>query len=164
MPNRDMNVLLCCNPERPRSVSLPVSVLFTRPGLHPFCSGGRDHLIRVWDVETLVCRRTLAGHTDDVLSLGGVSVSVSGSDLGALVSPGSPTMAALAAGLSPLGGPLAPPMPGSPGGGGMPGSPRAGLERALLFVSAGADGTVRLWSGVQPRSQLLSDHAVVPRV
>lgn len=27
-------------------------------------------------------------------------------------------------------------------------SPRAGLERALLFVSAGADGTVRLWSGV----------------
>lgn len=26
-------------------------------------------------------------------------------------------------------------------------SPRAGLERALLFVSAGADGTVRLWSG-----------------
>ena len=95
-------------------------------------------------MQTLVCRRTLAGHTDDVLSLGGVGVAVSAPDISQLVSPGSPSTAAMAAGLSPLGLPVGP-APGSPTA--MSGSPRAGLERALLFVSAGADGTVRLWSG-----------------
>jgi hypothetical protein len=122
-----------------------VLALYAGPGI--VLSGGRDHLIRVWDVETLVCRRTLSGHTDDVLSLDGVSVGVSPPDLAQLTSPGSPSTAAMAAGLSPMGAPL-PPAPGSPGA---PGSPRSGLERALLFVSSGADGAVRLWSGGQGR-------------
>lgn len=112
------------------------------------CSGGRDHLIRVWDVETLVCRRTLGGHTDDILSLSGVSVSVPQPDLAQLISPGSPRSptAQIIAGISPVGQPLASPS-GTEGGAMPPGSPRSGLDRALLFVSAAADGTVRLWSG-----------------
>ena len=99
-------------------------------------------------LQTLVCRRTLAGHTDDILSLGGISIPVAAPDVNQLLSPGSPT-AAVIAGVSPAGLPLPLP-PGSAGGGsfGGPGSPRTGLERALLFVSAAADGSVRLWSGV----------------
>ncbi|KAL4857151.1 Cys-Gly metallodipeptidase DUG1 [Chlorella vulgaris] len=110
--------------------------------------GGRDHLIRVWDVETLVCRRTLAGHTDDILSLGGIGVAVSAPDFNQLTSPSSPSTACMVAGLSPMGPPVGPAYPqddpSSPTA--VPGSPRVGLERALLFVSAAADGAVRLWS------------------
>jgi hypothetical protein len=94
-------------------------------------------------LQTLVCRRTLAGHTDDVLSLGGISVPVSQPDLALLQSPSSP-MAGMLAGMSPLGLPLAA-APDSPMADGS--SPRAGAERALLFVSSSVDGTVRLWSG-----------------
>ncbi len=32
-------------------------------------SGGRSGLLRVWDLEALVCRRTLTGHHADVLSM-----------------------------------------------------------------------------------------------
>lgn len=32
-------------------------------------SGGRDHVIRVWDMETLVCRHVLTGHRDDILHI-----------------------------------------------------------------------------------------------
>lgn len=35
-------------------------------------SGGRDNLIRVWDLETMCFRRTLHGHKDDVLAISGV--------------------------------------------------------------------------------------------
>ena len=35
-------------------------------------SGGRDNIVRVWDMEALVCRRTLAGHKDDVLCIAGL--------------------------------------------------------------------------------------------
>ena len=52
-------------------------------------------------LQTLVCRRTLAGHTDDVLSLGGISVPVSQPDLALLQSPSSP-MAGMLSGMSPL--------------------------------------------------------------
>lgn len=102
----------------------------------------------MWDVETLVCRRTLGGHTDDILSLSGIFASVPQPDLAQLMSPGSPRSptAQIIAGISPVGHPLASP-PGGEGGAPPPGSPRSGLERALLFVSAAADGTVRLWSG-----------------
>jgi hypothetical protein len=96
-------------------------------------------------LQTLVCRRTLAGHTDDVLSLGGISVPVSQPDLALLQSPSSP-IAGMLAGMSPLGLPLAA-APDSPMGAGAGSSPRAGAERALLFVSSSVDGTVRLWSG-----------------
>ncbi|KAI7835447.1 hypothetical protein COHA_010652 [Chlorella ohadii] len=120
-----------------------VLALWAGPGI--VLSGGRDHLIRVWDVDTLVCRRTLAGHTDDILSLSGVSVQLPPPDVAELTSPKSPT-AAVIAGISPVGAMLqpAPGDPTSPMAAAT--SPRAGLERALLFVSAGADGTVRLWS------------------
>lgn len=37
-------------------------------------SGGRDNIIRVWDMEALVCRRTLAGHRDDVMCIAGLGV------------------------------------------------------------------------------------------
>ena len=38
-------------------------------------SGARDNMIRVWDMDMdLLCRRTLGGHRDDVLSLAVVSV------------------------------------------------------------------------------------------
>ncbi len=32
-------------------------------------SGGRDNVIRVWDMEAMVCRRTLTGHKNDVLCI-----------------------------------------------------------------------------------------------
>ena len=98
--------------------------------------------------QTLVCRRTLAGHLDDVLSLGGISVPIAtladDASLASLTSPGAGGVP----GMSPVGTVLTA-TPSSPGGGSpMPlGSPRSGLERALLFVSGSADGTVRLWSG-----------------
>ena len=37
-------------------------------------SGGRDNIIRVWDMDALVCRRTLAGHRDDVMCIAGLSL------------------------------------------------------------------------------------------
>ncbi len=37
-------------------------------------SGGRDNIIRVWDVKAMVCRHTLSGHKDDVLSICGLSI------------------------------------------------------------------------------------------
>lgn len=43
-------------------------------------SGGRDNIIRVWDMDALVCRRTLAGHRDDVMCIAGLGLeSPSGS-------------------------------------------------------------------------------------
>lgn len=38
-------------------------------------SGGRDNTIRVWDTDTLACRRTLQGHKHDVLSLATLGIS-----------------------------------------------------------------------------------------
>lgn len=35
-------------------------------------SGGRDNVVRVWDMDALVCRRTLVGHKDDVLCIAGL--------------------------------------------------------------------------------------------
>ena len=46
--------------------------------------------------QTLVCRRTLAGHTDDILSLSGVSVQLPPPDIAELASPKSPTAAVIA--------------------------------------------------------------------
>ena len=46
--------------------------------------------------QTLVCRRTLAGHTDDILSLSGVSVQLPPPDVAELASPKSPTAAVIA--------------------------------------------------------------------
>ena len=37
-------------------------------------SGGRDNIIRVWDMEALVCRRTLPGHRDDVMCIAGLGL------------------------------------------------------------------------------------------
>ena len=37
-------------------------------------SGGRDNIIRVWDMDALVCRRTLAGHRDDVMCIAGLAL------------------------------------------------------------------------------------------
>ena len=37
-------------------------------------SGGRDNIIRVWDMDALVCRRTLAGHRDDVMCIAGLGL------------------------------------------------------------------------------------------
>lgn len=37
-------------------------------------SGGRDNIIRVWDIDALVCRRTLAGHRDDVMCIAGLGL------------------------------------------------------------------------------------------
>ena len=38
-------------------------------------SGGRDNVVRVWDMEALVCRRVLAGHKDDILQIGGLRLA-----------------------------------------------------------------------------------------
>ena len=46
--------------------------------------------------QTLVCRRTLAGHTDDILSLSGISVQLPAPDAAELASPRSPTAAVIA--------------------------------------------------------------------
>lgn len=88
---------------------------------------------QVWDVETLICRRTLAGHTRDILSLAGLDVpSVPGASsldlgdvLGSFQALSSPSAAAI---------------PPPPDGLGTPSA------RALLFASSSADGTVRCWS------------------
>ena len=37
-------------------------------------SGGRDNIIRVWDMDAWVCRRTLAGHRDDVMCIAGLGL------------------------------------------------------------------------------------------
>lgn len=39
-------------------------------------SGGRDNIIRVWDMDALVCRRTLAGHRDDVMCIAGLGLEL----------------------------------------------------------------------------------------
>ena len=38
-------------------------------------SGGRSGLLRVWDLEALVCRRTLTGHHADVLSMAALATT-----------------------------------------------------------------------------------------
>lgn len=38
-------------------------------------SGGRDNVVRVWDMEALVCRRVLAGHKDDVVHISGARLA-----------------------------------------------------------------------------------------
>lgn len=40
-------------------------------------SGGRDGVIRVWDMDALVCRRTLTGHTGTILHLAALAPGLS---------------------------------------------------------------------------------------
>lgn len=40
-------------------------------------SGGRDAVVRVWDMDALVCRRTLVGHTDTILHLAALAPGLS---------------------------------------------------------------------------------------
>lgn len=47
-------------------------------------------------LQTLVCRRTLAGHSDDILSLSGVGVHLPAPEATELASPRSPTAAVIA--------------------------------------------------------------------
>ena len=44
-------------------------------------SGGRDNLIRVWDIEALVCRRTLSGHKNDIMTLSTLLLPTANSSL-----------------------------------------------------------------------------------
>lgn len=108
-----------------------VLALHAAPGL--VLSGGRDCLIRVWDAEALVCRRTLSGHTMDVLSLAGLDVPT-------MVGAPSFDIADVLGTFQAIASPSAAAAPPDPASG------AASTDRALLFASSSADGTVRVWS------------------
>jgi predicted glutamine amidotransferase/WD40 repeat protein len=106
-----------------------VLALHAAPGV--LLSGGRDCVVRVWDADSLVCRRVLSGHADDVLALASLPAATARGAGGADFD---------VAGASPAAGACAPPEAAEPT------SPTAVPEAPLLFASASADGTLRLWS------------------
>jgi glutamine amidotransferase len=106
-----------------------VLALHAAPGV--LLSGGRDCVVRVWDADSLVCRRALSGHTDSVLALASLPAAAARGAGGADFD---------VAGAGPAAGACAPPEAAEPS------SPTAVPEAPLLFASASADGTLRLWS------------------
>ncbi|KAK2079339.1 hypothetical protein QBZ16_003030 [Prototheca wickerhamii] len=97
-------------------------------------SGGRDLLIRVWDCGTLVCRRTLAGHRADVLALTSVGLAVgeASAEYAEAASPAVPPSAPDTADTA------------SSGRRGAD-APASHARQPLLYASASADGSIRIW-------------------
>lgn len=111
-------------------------------------SGGRDATIRVWDLDTCCCRRTLPGHTADVLNMSALAPGLSWNGNAADCCPtGRGSVDADSDGDGAVGEAIAGRADRIPAHGG-----------ALLLASCSADGSCRLWD-VQTWTCV---HAIVP--